>query len=134
MSEGVIPCVACNQIAHDLGFTYNDLVKAGAIVNGKVVKHFKNCPFDENAYSRVTGRQSLESLAEILRSGPDAMELFHWYVWCDECGYVAPFGGVSQQEAYRASKEHHQQTRRRFLGIPIPGSGHKVTLAPTPPV
>jgi len=41
---GTIPCDFCNMIAQDKGISYEDLESVGAIKNGKMKRHFANCP------------------------------------------------------------------------------------------
>jgi hypothetical protein len=41
---GTIPCDFCNMIAQDKGVSYEDLESVGAIRNGKMKRHFANCP------------------------------------------------------------------------------------------
>ncbi len=56
MSGRIIPCSACNMLAYDEGITYEDLVEAGAIVEGEMVRHLRGCFFAEEALPVIFGR------------------------------------------------------------------------------
>lgn len=54
----VIPCVACNMLCFEDGLTYETLEEWGAIKDGKMVKHLKECVMGPNAYPRISGRSN----------------------------------------------------------------------------
>ena len=61
-----LPCPGCNMIAFDAGIHYDEWVKAGAIKNGEQVLHLNDCPFAHDAYPRVTGKQVLQAMSDVL--------------------------------------------------------------------
>jgi hypothetical protein len=68
MSWKKIPCNACNLLARDFGFTYEDLEQAGAIMNGKMVRHFNNCPLHENEAEKKQTTKRRNFLGKITRT------------------------------------------------------------------
>lgn len=58
-----LPCSGCETLNMDVGLTYEELEGVGAIREGKMIRHFKDCSFADEAYSRVTGKQVLSLIA-----------------------------------------------------------------------